>query len=638
MDYRREIDGLRAVAILPVVLFHTGLGAFRHGLHGVDVFFVISGFLITRLILEELARGVFTLRGFYERRARRILPALLAVCGVSIGAAFLLMPPFLMREFAQSLGAVATFTSNAYFLHNSDYFATAAEYKPLLHTWSLAVEEQFYLLFPLFLLLTRSWRSGLALGLLAVLAALSYWATEVLSNHRASALFYLLPSRAWELAAGAGAAYLAFHRTLPGQALARQGLSLAGAVLVLWSLSPLGGVQPWPGPHAFAAVAGAVLLLLYATRDTLVGRLLSLPLPVGVGLISYSAYLWHQPLFAFYKIGVPTVPSPALLLALAGVTFPLAYLSWRYVETPCRQRDRVAFKPFATGALAASLVVFAIGVGGHFSGGYAFLLFSAAQNQTMTTTLPSPYRNACHLLRPQEFAHFPICTLPQGANAEWAVLGNSHGVELAYALGEALKSVKPAQAGVRQYTSSSCPPAYGAASKSLSSCKSWNQHAVESILGDPAIRYVVLSYKTHALGKEQPADILRGKVEALASMARDFIAAGKVVVYVRQAPLLPRHIQYLLREQDPVPDMLPGMRLEMWKQRYSEFNAQLAALPSGVIQIDPATTLCDALTCYAIQEGKGLYFDDHHMSVSGAARVAPDILHRVLGTPTQTRH
>jgi peptidoglycan/LPS O-acetylase OafA/YrhL len=207
MDYRREIDGLRALAVLPVILFHAGFDSFSGGFVGVDVFFVISGYLITTIILAELEQGKFSIVNFYERRARRILPALFLVMLVCLPFAWLWLLPIDMKDFSRSLIAVSVFVSNILFWRESGYFDTATELKPLLHTWSLAVEEQFYVVFPLLLILL--WRLGrrwilvtLGLAFFASLA-LSEWATYA----NRSAAFYLLPTRGWELLLGAFAAF-----------------------------------------------------------------------------------------------------------------------------------------------------------------------------------------------------------------------------------------------------------------------------------------------------------------------------------------------------------------------------------------------------------------------------------------------
>ncbi|HTK85835.1 MAG TPA: acyltransferase, partial [Patescibacteria group bacterium] len=237
MRYRGEIDGLRAVAVGSVVLFHAGLPWFHGGFVGVDIFFVISGFLITSILMSELAEGRFSLVNFYERRARRILPALYLVMAASLPFAWAWLMPGHMKQFALSVASVSLFSSNIQFWRESGYFDTAADFKPLLHTWSLAVEEQYYILFPLFLMLT--WRLGRRriFWLLAAAAAVSLAMAQWGSHHKPEATFYLLPTRGWELLIGSLAAcHLHERHGQPDRRAFDQWASLLGLALILYSI------------------------------------------------------------------------------------------------------------------------------------------------------------------------------------------------------------------------------------------------------------------------------------------------------------------------------------------------------------------------------------------------------------------
>lgn len=304
MKYRREIDGLRAVAVVPVVLFHAGFGLFSGGYVGVDVFFVISGYLITTILLSELHDGRFSIVKFYERRARRLLPALFLVMACCLPFAWLWLLPEDMVDFGQSLMAVVGFVSNVLFWREeTGYFNTAAELKPLLHTWSLAVEEQFYLLFPLALmLLWKLPRTGLFV-LLALVSVISLGIAEWGAHNQPAAAWFLLPTRAWELGIGALAAIHLRNKPLDPQASGgfNQLMSLAGISLIAWAIFFFDDNTPFPGVWGLLPVVGTALVILFATPATLGGRLLGTRALVGTGLISYSAYLWHQPLLAFAR-------------------------------------------------------------------------------------------------------------------------------------------------------------------------------------------------------------------------------------------------------------------------------------------------------------------------------------------------
>ncbi|MEZ5479762.1 MAG: acyltransferase [Thiolinea sp.] len=353
MHYRKEIDGLRALAVVPVILFHAGLSAFSGGFVGVDIFFVISGYLITSIIINELDAGHFTIAGFYERRARRILPALFFVMLVSLPFAWWILLPHELEAFARSMIAVVIFASNLLFWQESDYFATDSELIPLLHTWSLAVEEQYYVLFPL--LLWGVWKLGLRRVALIIgsIALLSLGLAEWGWRHDAAANFYLLPSRAWELMAGAGCALYLYRHPPPTGQLA-QGASLLGLLLILFSIVWLDESVPFPSVYALPPVIGTALIILFAHGSSWTGRLLSLPLLVSIGLISYSAYLWHQPMFAFARL-YWLEPGLITLLSLALLAFVLAWISWRFVERPFRDRSHFSRRQIFLMALLAGI-------------------------------------------------------------------------------------------------------------------------------------------------------------------------------------------------------------------------------------------------------------------------------------------
>ncbi|WP_425409548.1 acyltransferase family protein [Hyphococcus sp.] len=334
LKYRKEVDGLRAVAVIPVVLYHAGFPLFSGGYVGVDIFFVISGYLITSIILKERAAGTFSLRGFYERRARRILPALFFIMACCVPAAFILMTPTSYEDFSRSLIAVVFFVSNFFFWRESGYFSPAAEDIPMLHTWSLAVEEQYYLAFPLLLL--ALWRFGKINMVLAIaaIAGLSLIFAEWISRSDANAGFYLTHARVWEIFAGA---LCAFATISSGRAI-KNLASAAGVLLILASVFLFHENTPFPSLYTLIPVTGSVLFILFADGDTYAGRLMSLKLFVGIGLISYSIYLWHQPLFAFVRISTPGEPGLAQMGLLSVLTAAPAYLTWKYVECPFRRR------------------------------------------------------------------------------------------------------------------------------------------------------------------------------------------------------------------------------------------------------------------------------------------------------------
>jgi peptidoglycan/LPS O-acetylase OafA/YrhL len=378
MKYRREIDGLRALAVLPVILFHGGFTLFAGGYVGVDVFFVISGYLITSLIISEKQQGKFTLRGFYERRVRRILPGLFVVMLACLPLAWFWMLPSEMKAFSKSLIAVAAFVSNIMFWREGGYFETPGALKPLFHTWSLAVEEQYYVLFPLFLLLI--WRFGRRWisVIFAVLAISSLAAAVWASRNHPQGGFFLLPTRGWELLIGASLA-LYFLGASETTVAARETASpvneaggTMGLALIAYAVIAFDRNVPYPSLYTLVPTLGTALIILCANPRTYIGKLLNTPILVGVGLISYSAYLWHQPLFAYARLRHDGALSTPLALALAFAAIACAYVSWRYIERPFRNRAQFDRTAIFAAAASMTLLFLLIGVIGYSTDGFAY--------------------------------------------------------------------------------------------------------------------------------------------------------------------------------------------------------------------------------------------------------------------------
>jgi len=374
MKYRAEIDGLRALAVLPVILFHAGFEWFSGGFVGVDVFLVISGYLITTIIISEMAEGKFSIVNFYERRARRILPALFFVMAACLPFAWLWLTPNYLKDFGQSLVAVSTFSSNILFWLESGYFDTAAELKPLLHTWSLAVEEQYYILFPLFLMLT--WRLGRKwiLILLSIVFFISLgvaaWATQYSAHPKIiSGTFFLLPTRGWELLVGVFAAFYLEYNTHSKSYTLNQALSLLGFGMIVYSIVEFDKTTPFPSLYALIPTIGTGLLILCAVPKTFIHKLLSLKFIVGIGLISYSAYLWHQPLLAFARHRSLGEVSELILISLLLASLVLAWFSYRFVEGPFRNRKRFSRKVIFRLSAICILLFSTIGLTVNFTDG-----------------------------------------------------------------------------------------------------------------------------------------------------------------------------------------------------------------------------------------------------------------------------
>jgi len=368
--YRREIDGLRALAVLPVMLFHAGFEVFKGGYIGVDIFFVISGYLITTLIVNDLNNNSFSIKDFYERRARRLLPALFLVVLACIPIAWFWMLPSDLKYFGQSLVSVSSFSSNIFFWLKTGYFDAAAELNPLLHTWSLAVEEQYYIVFPLVLITAwktkGSFRIILIVSLLVMSLMYANWTSGIYPNFA----FYMLPTRAWELLTGALLALWLIDRNKSFELkIINQSLSLLGIGLIIFSLLIFDSNTPFPSLITLVPVIGAALVILTATEGTIMHKLLSFKPLAGLGLISYSAYLWHQPILAFARYRFIEDLTVLMLLLLCAMSIVIAYISWRWVETPFRNPEIISSKLLIKLAAFFILIISSFGLYLHSTNG-----------------------------------------------------------------------------------------------------------------------------------------------------------------------------------------------------------------------------------------------------------------------------
>ena len=369
MKYRASIDGLRALAVLPVILFHAGYEIFEGGFVGVDIFFVISGYLITTILLEDMASERFSIANFYERRARRILPALYLVLLSSTVYAIFFTSPFYARDIFQSVAATTIFAENLLLLYeSSNYFDLGTDEKLLFHTWSLAVEEQFYLLFPIFLILF--WRFGKSWLLVGVFvtAVFSFTLSEWGWRNQPSANFYLVVTRAWELLSGSIAALIIWKSGVKKNNV----LALIGLIAIISSIFAYGVKTPFPSAYALVPVIGTLLLVLYGESTTLAAKLLSSRVCVSVGLISYSAYLWHQPVIIFLDRELHDLNFLKNDLVYGAtilfLTLFLAALSYHLIEKPFRYR--IAKATFINIFSVLTISLLSISLLGHYTSGY----------------------------------------------------------------------------------------------------------------------------------------------------------------------------------------------------------------------------------------------------------------------------
>ncbi|UZW55309.1 acyltransferase [Sphingobium sp. JS3065] len=364
--YRRDIDGLRALAVLPVLFYHVHLWPFSGGFVGVDIFFVISGYLIASIVARELAEGRFSLTAFYARRIRRIFPALFATIAVTIAVGSQILLPLDYRALGLSAAATVLFASNLYFAGQSGYFGGAAEEAPLLHTWSLAVEEQFYILFPI-LMLCAFRLGGRTRLLLGAMALLSFCAALLLAGRAPVLAFYMPFPRAWEFLAGA---LLATGRLPPLRSgWATQLCALGGIASIGWAVFGFSSATVFPGLNALFPVLGALLILHAGQGGSAVGRMLGGAVPVAIGRISYSLYLWHWPIVVFWAYRTDGQWRLREQLLVIFLSLLAAAFSWRFIEEPFRRARH--FTTTRAFAFAGAMAVAGCGAGAllYFSGG-----------------------------------------------------------------------------------------------------------------------------------------------------------------------------------------------------------------------------------------------------------------------------
>ena len=473
MIYRKEIDGLRALAVIPVILFHAGFKSFSGGYIGVDVFFVLSGYLITSIILAEKEAGNFSFTQFYERRARRILPALFFVMAVCIPFAWLLMfDPLQFKQFSASLVSVTLFVSNIQFWQESVYFGPAAELKPLVHTWSLAIEEQYYLVFPVFMVVFWSWGKRWLVIMVSLVALFSLLCAQLSGNltiyppyieshflwfnQSNLASFYLPTGRVWTLLVGVLVAFF-LHSNPQIKRRANNGASFLGLFLITYSVFSFDSTTPYPSVFTLLPSIGAALIIVFATPNTVVYNLLSHKGLVGIGVISYSSYLWHQPLFAFFRLIISEEPSLWLMGLLSVISLVLGYFSWLFIERPFRDKLKVSRKKIFKSGVLASLFFISFGLISFF--GFEKMRFSERSisylNQYEGLEIAKPfYLKKCGFPVPQQIID-EKCYMPDDNQDTVLLWGDSY----AQALGYGLRKNFGETYFFAQVASASCRPA-----------------------------------------------------------------------------------------------------------------------------------------------------------------------------------
>jgi peptidoglycan/LPS O-acetylase OafA/YrhL len=626
MKHRSDIDGLRAIAVIPVVLFHAGVRHVAGGFIGVDVFFVISGYLITTILLEDIRKERFSIASFYERRARRILPALFAVLFFTSLAAYKLLLPNDAYEYGRSLMATLGFVSNIAFSRQMGYFDAPAEMKPLLHTWSLAVEEQFYILYPLFLfLVTRYFRKRYTIAIGSVLVlSLAYSIGR--SDTQAATSFYLPTTRAWELLIGG----LLATQNLPKlrHQMSANLLGLLGLGLISYGVFAFSAATPFPGYHALYPCLGAALIIYSGmAAEPLVGRALSAKPLVFVGLISYSLYLWHWVIIVFTKYYLGRPLAGLETVAVIVVAFVMASLTWQFVENPFRGRQAIGSRTWI------------------FSGAAVITLLFAAYGGSAIATdgFPSRFSGEARVLmngrddywKRRDECDGKICRVGvAGAPENFLLWGDSHAGALAPAFEQL--ALDDNLAGAVAFHSACAPllqlKRYGARAVD---CTEFGNSVLEYIkahkiktvflhgrwglytesqrpeqgaplLLTPSLRpeenYAVFSQLVHSTLKQlRDLDLNVVIIASVPEVGKDVpTALARTFMSGKPIEVAPRYDQFMKRQ---------GRAFEVLRSAAGEYSDQI---------VYPHEALCDSSECSVVKEQWPLYSDDDHLSVHGA--------------------
>jgi peptidoglycan/LPS O-acetylase OafA/YrhL len=642
MPYRADIDGLRAVAILPVVLYHAGIPGFGGGFVGVDVFFVISGFLMASLISREIARGEFSLPDFYERRIRRIFPALFATMAASTAAAWLLLMPVEFEYFARSLKAAALFTSNVQFEKESGYFDIGAQMKPLLHTWSLAVEEQFYILFPLLMMLVGRHAARRRIQIFAALLLVSLAASAWMLVRSETAAFYLLQFRAWELLLGALVALTPLPTSV--SARAREGLAALGIGLIALAVFGFDDHTPFPGLAALVPCLGAALVIRFGAGGRGAGSILRARPLVFVGLISYSLYLWHWPLIVFTRNAAGHAPTPSQSALLILASLVVAWLSWRYIERPFRgTASRIGRRPILVSAVA--VMTAAIGMAGYVirSEGIPERLPPAAQKVYAATRdesrfgappcfadsdNPGPSRSDIRSGR--------LCPLgaETGGAPAFLVWGDSHSGAMASAIDGAAR-----QAGVSGLFAghSSCPPLPGVQLSTrgyTQRCADFNAAVRDLVLSHHIQQVILIAYwPKYVHNAELPnqgvdfdpsvpaplEDKSRSVVESFDRLLAELKQAGIKAVLVMDVPemghYMPEEVAKAIIKGTST-DLAPPWDYISKRQALSRAVLARMAKTYGASIVDPLPALCPNNHCETLRDGMPIFRDADHITAT----------------------
>jgi peptidoglycan/LPS O-acetylase OafA/YrhL len=608
MQYRADIEGLRAVAIVPIVLFHAGLESIAGGFVGVDVFYVISGFLITSIIVPDLERDRFSLLDFYRKRAVRILPALYVMVAVVLVVGSQRLFPDDLRSLAASATAAVAFVSNIHFWLSAGYFGPAAESLPLLHTWSLGVEQQFYLFYPLLLMAIRRFAPGRVVAILVATAITSFALSLAWAYRAPTDGFYLLPSRVWELVLGGLVALGAFPKL--ATARGRDAAALAGLGLVLLGTAIIRAQDHFPAPWGLLPAGGTALIAAYGA-EAVTARLFTWAPVRRIGAISYSLYLWHWPIITFWRFEIGDKLTLADTAIVVAASYVAAELSYRLVEQPALKRWRKGRSgPILAGNLGVGVAVAAM----------AFVASSFAEHwrsyppEVRKVASYADYRawpvHQAQFIEGTCFVSLGMvydrenCLAMSPTKKNMLVFGDSHAAQYWRAIADRYSDWNVAQA-----TGAACRPMHGVSTESH--CNDFVPYVLDKYLPTHRFDVIVLAGRWLA-GEDQ---ILAGAIKAMQATGARVVVIGPVVEYDGEAPQI---VADALMRGDPE---RAGRRRIMERRERDRAMAPVVKA-TGADWISAWDIECPADRCRLLDdEGGPMHFDYGHVTQSAAKTI-----------------
>jgi peptidoglycan/LPS O-acetylase OafA/YrhL len=640
VSYRPDIDGLRAIAILSVTAYHLDINPFGGGYVGVDVFFVISGYLITRMIYQDIQSRSFSFLDFYERRIRRIFPALFAVFIFSLAFSYCIFLPKDFQSFFQSLVAATLFASNLLFWKTAGYFESAAELKPLLHTWSLSIEEQFYLFYPFLLFLISRFSLRRAFILLFGASCISLFLSEYYLHGQSPSVFYLLHFRAWELLTGALLA-IGFLPAVSSRPV-KETFSFLGLSAIGYSIFVFSDQTLYPGVRALFPCLGTALIIYADSQNrTFVGRLLGCKPVLAIGLISYSLYLWHWPLIVFAKYYIIRPLASHEKFALLFISYLVAVLSWKYIERPFRGKRGILSKKWLFGSAGAMMAGFvSVGLAGHLNKGLPDRLPENVVKLAEAAYKVRQLESHCIDVSQNRLDSGQTCKIGKNSSDDinFIVWGDSHAFSMAESIH--LAAEKKGLTGLL-YSHTSCPPLLDVERFNAfeRGCREFNNSVTQWLKKNKNVRTVFLvarwaiSAEGMRYGSEQGRPVVispegikdnpRVLKAGLERTLRFLTDHGFQTVFVNQVPEIGWNVPSTLARKllfgHTLSNVIPTIE-DYQKRQHNMIRIVNELNPLYSFKVaDVASVLCATTHCLAEKDGYSLYKDDDHLSIYGAS-------------------